>query len=363
MPPNWVRDETAGVEWWFHFRDRHSDLSLRKPHVSLARATAFNRHNVCAFFDDLRYALDHFQIRRENIWNMNETALRPSLVIPKHSTRHFRSIASAGHKVLVTLALFVSAAGHCMPPFYVFPRLRYKYHYSVTAAPESDEAANASGWMKAPQFLKFLHHFKRHARPTPENPTLLILASHESHLSITSLDFCKENGIKMLTVPPHTSHRLQPLDRSVFEPVNKLCNDACQNWLHELFNFGKSIALYHVPALSRDAINRGASISNIQNGFRVTGISPFDPNVFTDEDFLAADIADRPPDPGARPHTPEIEISAHAEVKTENDEIDNVEDDKMDWEMAAEEEDPLFLCDFIKSEVESDDESDSINIK
>lgn len=119
--------------------------------------------------------------------------------------------------------------------------------------------------------------------------------------------------------------------------------------------------MYTIPGLSRDAIERGASISNILNGFRVTGISPFDPNVFTDEDFLPADIAVRPPDAGARPHTPEIELLAQTEVKIENGEIDNEGDDEMDWEMAAEDVDPLLLCDVIKSEVESDDESDSEN--
>jgi hypothetical protein len=41
----------------------------------------------------------------------------------------------------------------------------------------------------------------------------------------------KENGIVMLTLPPHTLHKLQPLDRTVFGPYkavvsNRFCTRA-----------------------------------------------------------------------------------------------------------------------------------------
>jgi hypothetical protein len=39
-----------------------------------------------------------------------------------------------------------------------------------------------------------------------------------------ALDFCKKNGIVLLSFPPHCTHKLQPLDRAVFGPFKKMIN-------------------------------------------------------------------------------------------------------------------------------------------
>ena len=43
-----------------------------------------------------------------------------------------------------------------------------------------------------------------------EHPALMILDNHDSHLSIEVLDFAEANGIVMVTIPPHYSHKLGP---------------------------------------------------------------------------------------------------------------------------------------------------------
>ncbi|CAB3228469.1 unnamed protein product [Arctia plantaginis] len=51
-----------------------------------------------------------------------------------------------------------------------------------------------------------------HTKPSPEQPILLILDNHASHMSLQIFEHCKQNNIHMLSLPPHTSHRMQPLD-------------------------------------------------------------------------------------------------------------------------------------------------------
>ena len=41
----------------------------------------------------------------------------------------------------------------------------------------------------------------------------------------------KENGAIMLSFPPHTSLKLQPLDRSIYGPFKKYYNSACDKWI------------------------------------------------------------------------------------------------------------------------------------
>jgi len=73
-----------------------------------------------------------------------------------------------------------------------------------------------SGWTNSLIFVEWMKHFISYARPQAQNPFLLILDNHESHLLIDAIQLAKDNHIVMLTLLPHTSHKLQPLDKTVF---------------------------------------------------------------------------------------------------------------------------------------------------
>ena len=55
-------------------------------------------------------------------------------------------------------------------------------------------------------------------RSSKERPVLLILDNVDAHISPTAIDLARENGVVLLTIPPHTSHYLQPLDRTCYGP-------------------------------------------------------------------------------------------------------------------------------------------------
>ncbi|KAF1923907.1 CENP-B protein, partial [Didymella exigua CBS 183.55] len=61
--------------------------------------------------------------------------------------------------------------------------------------------------------LAWLKHFDVYTKVSSAGAyRLLIINSHESHCSIEFQDYCKENKIITLCMPPHSSHILQPLD-------------------------------------------------------------------------------------------------------------------------------------------------------
>lgn len=203
-------------------------------------------------------------------------------------------MTSGERGILVTLALAVSASGVCLPPFYVFPRRKFNSAFLAAAGDGADGAANPSGWMSGEQFQEFLKHFARHSRPSVGSPVLLIMDNHESHVNIAGIDFCKENGIIILTLPPHTSHKLQPLDISVFGPIKRYFNAACDNWMRLPLHATKTITIYDISGIAREPIKQGASINNIQSGFRKSGIWPFNDQNFSEIDFLPAAVTDHP---------------------------------------------------------------------
>ena len=64
-----------------------------------------------------------------------------------------------------------------------------------------------------------LPHIAAHTQPSQADPILRLLDSHASHVSLEAVRFCRENGIQLLTFPPHCSHRLQPLDVTMYGPL------------------------------------------------------------------------------------------------------------------------------------------------
>ena len=86
----------------------------------------------------------------------------------------------------------------------------------------------------------------------------------------------------MLTFPPLCSHKMQSIDRSVYGPLKKFYNSACDSWM--LQNGGKCLTIYDVAARLGCALPQAMTPVNIQSGFLVAGIWPFDRHVFSDND-------------------------------------------------------------------------------
>lgn len=131
----------------------------------------------------------------------------------------------------ITICAFVNAAGEAFPPVYLFPRKRNHPEYMEGCFEGSVAFFNQKGYMNTDTFLKTLEHFKIQTAASKDNQILLILDNHVSHLSLDAIKFCRENGIHMLTLPPHTSHRTQPLDVAVFAPFKMYCAISFDNWM------------------------------------------------------------------------------------------------------------------------------------
>ena len=191
-------------------------------------------------------------------------------------------ITSAERGTLVTVAFAVPAIGNSIPPYFL-----------GLAAPFSKGAANPSGWMTEDIFVLFLKHFVHYARCTKERPCLLILDNHESHMSIDGLTYGRKIVLSCrLSLPPHCSHRLQPLNCSVYGPLKKHVNSACDSWI--LSHQGNTMSVYDIPAIVATCLPRAATPSSVIAGFKATGKHPFGRNIFTESDIAPGFITDRP---------------------------------------------------------------------
>ena len=151
--------------------------------------------------------------------------------------------------------------------------------------------ANKSGWMNKDLCVNCIKDFIHHVRSSKERPVLLILDNVDAHISPTAM--ARKNGVVMLIIPPHTWHYLQPLDRTCYGPFKTAFGVAMDGWMRS--HPGRIVAIYNVPSLGAEAqLYLLNTIRNIQNGFRVSGIHPYNINVFTDEDFAPAEVTNCP---------------------------------------------------------------------
>lgn len=297
FPNSWTQHQMAGVDWYNGFVRRHSRLSLRKPEkTSLARSTAFNKHTVEMFYNNLKRVLEKYKFSADNIYNADETGLltvtdQPKILAQK-GAKQVAQVCSQERGQLVTMLTFISATGNTIPPAFIFPRVHYKDFMLEEGPVGSLGLAFPSGWMDTNNFISALKHFIKHAKPTKENPVLLIMDNHETHVSIDVIIMAKENNVVILTLPPHCSHKLQPLDVAVLGPFKTFFKCALNDWM--INNPGKTATIYTLPKLAKSAYEKAYTIKNITAGFRKAGIFPFDSNAYTDDDFVSASVTDRP---------------------------------------------------------------------
>lgn len=115
-----------------------------------------------------------------------------------------------------------------MTPILIFPLVKFM----TKGAPEGTlGGANPSEWSNKKLFFEFMEHFVKHSRLSKENPTILQLNNHESHISIPTIQLAKDNGVTMITFHPHTSHKMQPLDRGVFGLFSTYYNSKMNDWM------------------------------------------------------------------------------------------------------------------------------------
>lgn len=316
VPETWETNKTAGKFWLLGFFHRHPNLSLRKPEAtSLSRATSFNRKNVSEFFEKLEALYARYNFDPSQVFNIDETGFttvqNPGKIIAEKGKKQVGKVTSAERGSLVTVCCAINAIGNSVPPFFIFPRVNFRDYMLKNAPHGSAGTASPSGWMTTSIFMDYMKHFAANVSSSKEKPILLILDNHESHISIDVINFSRENGIHILTLPPHCSNKLQPLDVSVFYAFKRFYNNEADKWM--MNNPGKTITIYEIAELVGKAYSPAFSKSNIESGFSKTGIYPCNADIFTDIDFLSSSVTDRPV-----PNEPNIDGMSNSTAITED---------------------------------------------
>uniref|UniRef100_A0A1X7UEV0 HTH CENPB-type domain-containing protein n=1 Tax=Amphimedon queenslandica TaxID=400682 RepID=A0A1X7UEV0_AMPQE len=274
--PNPFPNNIPGKDWWYAFLRRHPEITLRTPQaLEACRAKACTPKAISSWYIDYEQFLltNDLRDQPQRIWNCDESGFS---LCPKSG----KVLAASGTKTVyyatsskgqITVLACVNAVGGSIPPMHIFPGVRFSYNPMEGCVDGSYFGKSENGWITQELFNGWLEkHFVRHI--PPERPVCLLLDGHGSHIDLDTSKFCKENGILLYCLPPHSSHITQPLDVGFFSPLK-------QAWKKEVTRFNSDNPGSPVGKSTFSKVFRKAYLSAIKpetiiNGCRHSGIYP-----------------------------------------------------------------------------------------
>lgn len=296
--PNPFSNNAAGRYWLKGFLRRNKNtLAVRKPTgTSFARAHGFTKQRMTEFYDLLDKVYDEKKYPADRIFNVDETGLsivqsKHPKIIARRGKKQIAAMTSAERGSLITVVACMSPAGIFVPPLIIFPRKNMTEALMRGAPLGAIGRAHPSGWIQTYLFTQWFQHFLDYTKPSEKSPILLILDGHYSHTkNIELIELARNNYVTLISLPPHCTHKVQPLDRAFMSPLKSYYSEEVRLWLREN---NKPLTQYDIMELFGRAYRKCQTGEIASKGFSVGGIFPFNRNAFGDADYLAADSEER----------------------------------------------------------------------
>ncbi|XP_065656743.1 uncharacterized protein LOC136082093 [Hydra vulgaris] len=269
---------------------RYPQLSIRTPQAtSISRAIVINKPKVNQFFSVYKSLFEEHKFSAKQLWNMDETGItnvhKPGKIIATKGKQQVSKITSGERGATVTVVCAMSTSAAYVPPSFIFPRKRMSDWLAVGVPSGSIIRVSSSGWTNSSLFIEWLTHFVAVIQASKTNEQLIVLDGHHSHKTLEAINFCRDNGIHLITLPPHCTHKMQPLDCTFFKPL-KVGYNTASNWM--LSHQGCRISFFNMAGIFATAFNFTANINKAINNFRCSGLYPINDLTFNDEAFDAA---------------------------------------------------------------------------
>jgi hypothetical protein len=288
-----ISGKEPGKNWSAGFRRRH-EATLDQRYLNtldLERHRSESESSFRQYFTILEEKIALYNIQPNNCYNMDEKGFlighlqKVQRIFPKALIARQKLLGTGqdGNREWITIVATICADGTSLPPALIYKAvsgdlqdiwlqdydpLQHRYWF----------ASSPNGWTNNELGLSWLQSlFDTETRDKAKRDwRLLILDGHGSHCTIAFLDWCKSNRILVAIFPPHATHRLQPLDVSIFRPLATYYSQELDRHTRQsqgLTSLTKRDFFHNFDT----AYCKAFTEANISSAWLKTGLEPFNP--------------------------------------------------------------------------------------
>ena len=193
-----------------------------------------------------------------------------------------------GSREFISLLAYICADGTKLPPALIYQGesgdLMDSWVADFTTEDEAYFAASANRWSCDNLGLQWLEKvFHKHTKDKARNRRrLLIVDGHSSHVNMRFITRADELRIILAIMLPHSTHRLQPLDVGLFQPLATEYSKQISDLMSRSFGI-VSMTKRMFWSMFKAAWEASFTEKNITSAFAKTSIFPYNPSVVLDK--------------------------------------------------------------------------------
>ena len=228
--------KAPGHCWVSRFVDRHrSELaSGYLNNLDLERHQADQVNSYKAYYTTVNQKIEEYEITEDNIYNMDEKGFllgrlnKVRRIFSKDLKGSGKLLGAVqdGSRDWLTVVATICADGTALAPLLIYEAEAGTIQDSWVKDfnPEEQDcffSSSPNGWTSDEIGSKWLQQVfdSRTAAKARRNWRLLFVDGHGSHVTTEFLQKALQMKILIAIYPPHTTHRLQPLDVGCFSPL------------------------------------------------------------------------------------------------------------------------------------------------
>lgn len=296
----------GGRDWLKGFMVRHPQISRKNSkNLSLHRAASANPGTIQGWMTGTyKTWLQRLKIEDHPnmIWDVDECGLQD---IPQEGAVYgakgesANTIVGGEQGTTTTVVCFVSAGGLRSPPLIIFKGSRYTQDFRDfrdTIDFPCYIRKSTSGYVNAELFCEYAQNWCQwldRRGLCEEGRTLLLLDQHKSHLyNEKFLNYMKkESKVNVGSFPPHSTHKLQPLDDVPYASLKVAWNNELSIMNEQVG--GVKLNRYEWMKTFKKMWDKCMTPEAIRKGFINTGIYPYNPRAAKLQQLGPAETARR----------------------------------------------------------------------
>ena len=290
---------TPGGKWCSRFVKRHKDeLDSRYLNsLDLERHHADSITSYEQYFSIVGKKMEEYRILPENTYNMDEKGFLIGRITK--ARRVFQKDLGASDKLLgagqdgsrewITVVATICADSTALPPLLIYDSTSGSIQDSWVQDFNSNEhhvwfTSSPSGWTFDEIGFKWLEAlFDKNTQAKAGRAwRLLFVDGHGSHVTLKFLEWAQQHKILVAVYPPHSTHRLQPLDVGCFAPLATYYSQLLEQQTR-LSEGQTRMTKRNFFKCFYPAWHKAFTDKNIASSWRKTGLFPFDPALVLDK--------------------------------------------------------------------------------